>query len=156
MRSIFLKIFLWFWLTMVLVALAFVFVWSLENDATPSRQSLTADAVGLYASSAAQAYEANGATAAEQSLQHLQKTFGIRAALLSENMQTVAGTLESVDQQLAANANSSGQTQFDTSGNFAEVATVVQGPSGKKYVLAAELPRRTSGLFRGSAGQQLL
>ncbi|HKR31839.1 MAG TPA: hypothetical protein VJT08_15260, partial [Terriglobales bacterium] len=69
MRSIFLKIFLWFWLTMVLVALGFVFVWSLENDAAPSRQSLTADAVGLYASSAAQAYEANGRAAADHSLQ---------------------------------------------------------------------------------------
>src|SRR5690348_16311975 len=156
MRSIFLKIFLWLWLTMVLIALAFVFVWSLENNAAPSRESLTADAVGLYASSAAQAYEASGASAAEQSVQHLQKTFGIRAALLSENMQTVAGTLESVDQQLAANANSSGQTQFEVRGNFADVAAEAQGPSGKKYVLVAELPRRTSGLFRGSAGQQLL
>src|SRR5690349_4541197 len=112
MRSIFLKIFLWFWLTMVLIALAFVFVWSLENDAAPSRQSLTADAVGLYASSAAQAYEVNGASAAGQSLQHLQKTFGIRAALLSENAEILAGTLDSVDQELVANANSSGQTQF--------------------------------------------
>lgn len=156
MRSIFLKIFLWFWLTMVLVALAFVFVWSLENDAAPSRQSLMADAVGLYASSAAQAYELNGTGAAEQSLQHLQQSFGIRAALLSENMQILAGTLESADQQIAAKAQSSGETQFDTRGNFAAVATVVQGPSGKKYVLVAELPRRTSGLFRGSASQQLL
>ena len=156
MRSIFLKIFLWFWLTMVLVALAFVFVWSLENNAAPSRESLTADAVGLYASSVAQAYEANGASAAEQSLQHLQKTFGIRAALLSENMQALVGTLENVDQQLVVNAKSSGQTEFEMRGNFAEVAAVAQGPSGKKYVLLAELPRRTSGLFRGSASQQVL
>lgn len=156
MRSIFLKIFLWFWLTMVLIALAFVFVWSLENEAAPSRQSLTADAVGLYASSAAQTYEARGAIAADQSLQLLQQSFGIRAALLSGNMQTVAGTLDSADQQLAAKAKSSGQAQFDMRGNFAEVAAVSEGPSGKKYLLIAELPRRTSGLFRGSAGQHLL
>jgi two-component system sensor histidine kinase CpxA len=156
MRSIFLKIFLWFWLTMVLVALGFVFVWNLENNAAPSRESLTADAVGLYASSAAQAYEANGATAAEQSLQHLQKTFGIRAALLGENMQSVVGTLDRADQRLVASAKSSGQTQFEVRGNFAEVAAVAQGRSGKNYVLIAQLPRRTSGLFRGSAGQQLL
>ena len=156
MRSIFLKIFLWFWLTMVLIALSFVFVWSLENDTTPSRQSLTADAVGLYASSAAQAYEANGRAAADQSLQHLQQSFGIRAALLSENMQIIAGTLDSIDQQLAANANATGQTQINMRGNFAEVAANAQAFSGKKYVLIAELPRRTSGLFRGSARQQLL
>ncbi|SRR5579884_23577 len=156
MRSIFLKIFFWFWLTMVLVALGFVFVWSLENNAAPSRESLTADAVGLYASSAAQAYETNGAIAAKQPLKHLQQTFGIRAALLNENMQTVAATLDSIDQQLAANAKSSGQTQFGLHENFAEVAAIAQGLSGKKYVLVAELPRRTPGLFRGSAGQQLL
>jgi two-component system, OmpR family, sensor histidine kinase CpxA len=156
MRSIFLKIFLWFWLTMVLIALAFVFVWSLENDTTPSRQSLTADAVGLYGSSAAQAYELNGAAAAEQSLKHLQQNFGIRAALLSENMQNLASTLDNADQRLASVAKLSGQTQFEMRGNFAEVATVAQGPSGKKYVFIAELPRRTSGLFRGSASQQLL
>lgn len=141
---------------MVLVALGFVFVWSVENNAAPSRESLTADAVGLYASSAAQAYEANGAIAAEQSLQHLHQTFGIRAALLSDNMQVVAGTLDSIDQQLVASAKSGGQTQFDMRGNFAKVAAVAQGPSGRNYVLMAELPRRTSGLFRGSAGQQLL
>ena len=141
---------------MVLVALAFVFVWSLENDTAPSRQSLTADAVGLYASSAAQAYELNGTAAAEQSLQHLQQSFGIRAALLSENMQNLAGTLDSSEQQLVTKAKASGQTQIDTRGNFAEVATVAQGPSAKKYLFVAELPRRTSGLFRGSAGQQLL
>lgn len=156
MRSIFLKIFLWFWLTVVLIALAFVFVWSLENDTTPSRQSITADAVGLYASSAAQAYEANGATAAEQSLRHLQQSFGIRAALLSENMHALAGSLASADQQLAANAKSRGKMQIDMRGDFAEMATLVSGPSGKNYVLVAELPRRTSGLFRGSVSQQLL
>lgn len=156
MRSIFLKIFLWFWLTMVLVALGFVFVWSLENDAAPFRQSLTADAVGLYAASAAQAYEANGRAAADKSLQHLQQSFGIRAALLCENMQIAAGTLDTIDQQLAANANSTGQTQIDMRGNFAEVAAIAQAPSGKKYVLIAQLPRRTSGLFRGSVSQQLL
>jgi|SRR5581483_3077416 len=156
MRSIFLKIFLWFWLTMVLVALAFVFVWSLENDTAPSRQSLTADAVGLYAFSAAQAYETNGAAAAEQLLNHLQQSLGIRAALLGDNMQALASTLDNADQQLATVAKSSGQTQFEMRGNFAEVATVAQGPSGKKYVFIAELPRRTSGLFRGTASQQLL
>ena len=141
---------------MVLVALGFVFVWSLENDAAPSRQSLTADAVALYASSAAQAYEANGRAAADESLQHLRQTFEIRAALLGENMQLLAGSFEAIDQQLAAKASATGQTQINMRGNFAQVAATAQAPSGKKYVFIAELPRRTPGLFRGSASQQLL
>jgi two-component system, OmpR family, sensor histidine kinase CpxA len=41
-------------------------------------------------------------------------------------------------------------------GDFADLAAVATGPSGKKYVFVAQLPRRASGLFRGSASQQLL
>lgn len=156
MRSIFLKIFLWFWLTMVLIALAFVFVWNLENDEAPSRQSLTADSVALYASSAAQNFETSGSTAAGQSLQRLQENFGIRATLLDNSLHALAGRWNSADQELAANAKSSGQAQIAMRGNFAEVAVIAQGPSGKKYVFVAEVPRRSSGLFRGSIGQQLL
>lgn len=156
MRSIFLRIFLWFWLTMVLIALAFVFLWNLENDAAPSRQSLTADAVALYASSAAQEFETNGTSAAEQSLQYLEQSFGIRAALLDDSLHALAGKFDSGDQELAANARSSAQAQTIMRGSFAEVAITAQGPSGRKYVFVAELPRRTSGLFRGSTSQQLL
>src|SRR6185437_9096864 len=55
-----------------------------------------------------------------------------------------------------ADVKSSGQAQITMRGNFAEVAAMAQGPSGKEYVFVAELPRRTSGLFRGSTTQQLL
>jgi two-component system, OmpR family, sensor histidine kinase CpxA len=156
MRSIFVKIFLWFWLTMVLIALAFVFVWNLENDATPSRQSLTADAVAMYASSAAQSFELSGPQATEQLLRDLRQRSGVRASLLNEDLQPLIGELNSQDATLARNAKSTGQTQFLTRGNFADAAAFVQSSSGRKYVLIAELPRRTSGLFRGSASQQLL
>jgi len=156
MRSIFVKIFLWFWLTMVLIALAFVFVWNLENDASPSRQSLTADAVAMYASTAAQSFESSGPQATQQLLQNLRQSSGVRASLLNEDLEPLIGELNSQDAALARSAKSTGQTQFLTRGNFAEAAALVQSSSGRKYVLIAELPRRTSGLFRGSASQQLL
>lgn len=156
MRSIFVKIFLWFWLTMVLIALAFVFVWNLENEANPSRQSLTADAVAMYASSAAQSFELSGPQATGQLLQHLRQSSGVRATLLNEDLQPLVGEMDSHDAVLARNAKATGQTQFLTRGDFADAAALVQTPSGRQYVLIAELPRRTSGLFRGSASQQLL
>ena len=156
MRSIFVKIFLWFWLTMVLIALSFVFVWNLENDASPSRQSLTADAVAMYASTAAQSFELSGPHETEQLLQHLRQSSGVRASLLNEDLQPLVGELDAQDAALARNAKSTGQTQFLTRGDFADASAFVQSSSGRKYVLIAELPRRTSGLFRGSASQQLL
>jgi two-component system, OmpR family, sensor histidine kinase CpxA len=156
MRSLFLKIFLWFWLTMVLIALAFVFVWNLESDANPSRQSLTGDAVGLYAASAAQVFEANGAQAANNFLAQLNQTSHIDAALLDSNLHVVAGELQNPDRRLLQSALSTGQTQIEIHGDFAFAATTAETQSGRKYLLAAELPRRAPGIFRGSVRQQLL
>jgi two-component system sensor histidine kinase CpxA len=156
MRSLFLKIFLWFWFTMVLIALAFVFIWNLESDTNPSRQSMTGDAVALYAASAAQVFEANGAQGANNFLRQLNQTSRIRAVLLDNNLHAVAGQLENGDPTLLQSVVSTGQTQIDVHGDFAFAATIAETPSSRKYVLAAELPRRAPGIFRGSLKQQLL
>jgi signal transduction histidine kinase len=154
-RSIFLKIFLWFWLTMVLIALAFVFIWSLESDAAPSRQSLTSDAVALYAGSAAETFESKGVQPANALLQHLNEDFHVRAALLDQNLQTIAG-VANPDPRLLQTAKVTLQTQITSRGDFAYAVAPAQTPSGKRYFFAAELPRRTTGLFRGSLQQQLV
>jgi two-component system, OmpR family, sensor histidine kinase CpxA len=156
MRSIFLKIFLWFWLTMVLIALAFAVVLNLESEANPSRQSLTGSAVAMYAASAAQIYEARGPQAAEDFLRHLSESSHIRAALLGDNSQRLAGELTNPDPELLGLATSTGQTQIEMHGSFAYAVSSTRGESGKRYIFAAELPRRTPGIFRGSLHQQLL
>ena len=156
MRSIFLKIFLWFWLTMVLIALAFAVVLNLESEANPSRQSLTGDAVALYAASAAEVFEARGAQAAEDFLRRLNESSHIRAVLLAGDSQRLAGELEKPDPELLTQATSTGQTQIEMRGSFAYAVAMAESASGKRYVLAAELPRRAPGIFRGSVRQQLL
>lgn len=141
---------------MVLIALAFVFIWNLESDTNPSRQSMTGDAVALYAASAAQVFEANGAQGANNFLRQLNQTSRIRAVLLDNNLHAVAGQLENGDPTLLQSVVSTGQTQIDVHGDFAFAATIAETPSSRKYVLAAELPRRAPGIFRGSLKQQLL
>jgi len=156
MRSIFLRIFLWFWITMVLIALTFAFLWNLESEANPSRLSLTRDAVALYAASTAEVFEAHGEQVANKILQHLNQSSQIRAVLLTDALQPLAGDLPNSDWSLLPLAISTGQTQISTRADFAYAVTVTQSASGKKYVFAAELPRRAPGILRGSLRQQLL
>lgn len=156
MRSIFLKIFLWFWLTMVLIALAFAVVLNLESEVNPTRQSLTGDAVALYASSAAEVFERHGAQAASDFLRQLNQSSHIRAVLLSDDLHNLAGDLANPDSDLLAQAKSTGQTQIEMHGNFAFAVAPTQSVSGKRYLFAAELPRRAPGIFRGTLRQQLL
>src|SRR5690349_11311760 len=133
MRSIFLKIFLWFWLTMVLIALAFAVVLNLESEANPSRQSLTGDAVAMYAASAAEVFEARGPQAADEFLHHLNESSHIRAMLLGSDSHPLAGELKNLDSEHIAQASSTGQTQIDTrGGGFAYAVAVAQGASGKR------------------------
>jgi two-component system sensor histidine kinase CpxA len=156
-RSIFLKIFLWFWLTMVLIALAFVFVWSLESEAAPSRQSLTANALGLYAGLAARTFESEGLQATNNLMQRLSLDSRGHAVLLDEGLRSLGGDLANPDSETLQSAKATGQPQIASRGELLYVVTTTQGPSGKRYFLAAQLPRRTSGgIFRGSPQQQFL
>lgn len=156
MRSIFLKIFLWFWLTMVLIALSFAVVLNLESEANPSRQSLTGNAVAMYAASAAEVFEDHGAQEADDFLRRLNESSHIQAVLLGANSQPLAGDLKDPDSELVKQAISTGQTQIEMHAGFAYAAAIGQTASGKRYVLAAQLPRRAPGIFRGSVQQQLL
>ena len=122
MRSIFLKIFLWFWLTMVLIALAFAVVLNLESEATPSRQSLTSDAVALYGASAVEVFEARGRGAAADLLERLHQSSHIRAALFTADLKDVAGQAPDPDPDLLRQAAASGQVETEMRGNFAYVA----------------------------------
>ena len=126
MRSIFLKIFLWFWLTMVLIALSFAVVLNLESEANPSRQSLTGNAVAMYAASAAEVFEDHGPQAVEDFLRRLNESSHIRAVLLGANSQRLAGDLKDPDSELVARAISTGQTQIEMHAGFAPLAREVK------------------------------
>src|SRR5690242_9619186 len=130
MRSIFLKIFLWFWLTMVLIALSFAVVLNLESEANPQRQSLTGNAVAMYAASTAEVFETHGAQAAEDFLRRLNESSHIQAALLGDNSQALAGNLKASDPELLAQATSTGQTQIEMRGSLVDVVAVAQSASG--------------------------
>ena len=94
MRSLFLKIFLWFWATQVVIALAVATILSvsIQPELVASRWRATAgDAIALYAESAAEVYERGGAAGAAAFLSRLEGTSRIHATLRDERGAILAG-----------------------------------------------------------------
>src|SRR5690348_7493906 len=94
MRSLFLKIFLWFWVTVVAVGAALVITWSMQSEVVTSRwRASTSDAIKIYAQSAAEEVDRYGPAALNNYLQRLDSSAHIRAALLDDSGQTIAGRM---------------------------------------------------------------
>lgn len=103
MRSLFLKIFLWFWATVVVVGAALVITWSMQSEVVTSRwRASTSDAVKIYAQSAAEEVDRYGVDALNNYLQRLDSSAHIRAALLDETGQPIAGKLDETGRALEA------------------------------------------------------
>src|SRR4051794_27523528 len=91
-RSLFLKIFLWYWATVLLVGLAVASVWALQPEMIVSRwRAATSEAITIYAQSAAEEFDRFGLAPLNNYFQRLRTTSRIRAALLDENGALIAG-----------------------------------------------------------------
>src|ERR1041384_2368448 len=85
MRSLFLKVFLWFWLAMALVIGAFLLV----NELSRNRQRFPHDALtdrytALIAQTAAGTYERDGQMGLVHYLAHVEHVTGLRGRLFDE------------------------------------------------------------------------
>ncbi len=68
MRSLFLKIFLFFWITVLLIGVAIVVTWSLQPEIVFTRwQALITEALATHAQNAAEIFERQGPAAAANS-----------------------------------------------------------------------------------------
>jgi signal transduction histidine kinase len=149
MRSLFLKIFLWFWLTMVFVGLTLVITWSMQPEIVISRwRASTSDALMLYAQTAAEEADRYGPTALSNYLQRLHTTTRMHAALLDDQGQVIAGEASPRLRELARQTVAGGLPQFSVSGADALAAHRTEGPSGRNYIFVAEMPRGPFGAFR--------
>ncbi len=149
MRSLFLKIFLWFWVTLVLVGAALVITWGIQPDIIVARwRGATSDAVALYAQSAAEDLDRYGLAALQNYLQRLDSSSHIRAALYGENLQLIAGKESPVGREVATHAGVNGEPAFSIQQNTAVVSQRTLGPSGRTYILVAEMPRAPFSPFR--------
>ncbi|MBV8205676.1 MAG: HAMP domain-containing protein [Acidobacteria bacterium] len=155
MRSLFLKIFLAFWLTAVLVELALVLAWSLEPEQVVQRwRSLTGDALAIYATSAAQIAEKEGPRPLAAYLDRLHSNYRIHAVLLDAEGNPLNGSVTAEERKLALSAQTTGSPELLIKSRQAIGAQRATGPSGKAYILVAELPRRSVGPFSGPFSRQ--
>jgi len=149
MRSLFLKIFLWFGLAMVLANVAsFATGVLVERRFQPPRNSPMASTIGILAQTAADTYERDGATALNAFLKRAEQSSGIKATLLNEQRASLGSTqdLDSSVSELASRTSNQSKLVYDFpppgSRNIrpAQAAQLVQTQSGANFILVARLP----------------
>ncbi|HYA95011.1 MAG TPA: ATP-binding protein [Terriglobales bacterium] len=142
MRSLFLKIFLFFWITVLLIGIAVVVTWSLQPEIVFTRwQALMTEALSTHAQNAAEMMERQGPAAAASYLQRLNRVGRMQTALLDEHGHTILGSPSGEAARVGARAVETGQAVFEMKPHIAYSAQLGVAPSGHHYVLVAEMPR---------------
>jgi two-component system sensor histidine kinase CpxA len=155
MRSLFLKIFLWFWLAMVLVVVATAVMFAIRRETAISHWRATmGNAMGLYAQKAAHDYEEHGDTALRDNLRGIDANAEVHAAMLDATGAPLLPPRGShTPRELVQQALASDQLAFTMIGPDGYGAQRVTSPSGRKYVLVVHIPPQALG-FRLSPGKQ--
>lgn len=145
MRSLFIRIFLWFWAaTVLLVSVLLGTVYLTEPDVqTPHWRSLTRSFLHIYSQEAAFRYEWHGCDGVRSFFEH-QNPFpelGKTGVLTDASGRSLCGApLSQGSEQFASQARSVSYSLFRRGDNSSLTATKAAGPSGKIYVLLIELP----------------
>lgn len=140
MRSLFLRILLWFGLAMVTAAVAsFVVGVIAERRAREMAPPHLVQAFGVYSQTAADVLERDGPGAVAAYLQRVGQASGIHAVLIDEHGTEVSGRpVPAGAQELARKARERMSFVNDLSGSRPLNAQAVRSPKGATYVLIAE------------------
>lgn len=165
MRSLFLKIFLYFLLIIFLVSAAVVLLTFFRDQEFPplAHQNFARAAIAKYGRDAIREYEREGLEELHEYVEDLREESGIQLLLFDHLAQPL--TYDRVPrrmQHMAQRALRSGEVVFPMMGARNGLASLVKGLSGKTYVVAMNLPERPSkrhlfrGITHGFLGWQLL
>ncbi len=142
MRTLFLKIFIWFWLAMALVVLAHAVSTMMVFDETPRR--MLEGEVTMLGLTVAEKYEREGKAGADDYLSLLERTKRTRAYLFDENAIEVAGReappkVKEMAQSLVAGEDFG----FIQTARTDYAARRVNAPGGRQFIVVGERPRPT-------------
>jgi len=142
MRSLFLRVFLWFGIAMVLVNVAsFATGIFAERRFQQPRNHPLAPMTGLLAQTAVETLERDGPTALHSYLQRLENTSAVRAVVLNEQGESVSGEpVSSEMKSLAGRVSESSPFAFAFPGPPERAVQFVRSPSGTAYVMVARFP----------------
>ncbi|MBC7908904.1 MAG: HAMP domain-containing protein, partial [Pyrinomonadaceae bacterium] len=157
--SLFLKIFLWFWLAMALVAMA-IAVSTATMQTEPlvaSWRVVAADALAIYATSAAEAFEREGQAGLAAYLERMERQARVRAVVFDEQGREISGRVAPERaRELAQRAGQSGEPEFEFVGAHTLGAQRAWGAGGARYVLVAEVERSRFAPLRAEPRTRLL
>jgi len=165
MRSLFLKIFLYFLLIILLVSTTVVVLTYFRDQEFPplAQQSFARQAMAEYGRGAIQAFESGGVAGLESFSTDLVEKSGIHLILFDPNGQAL--TRKRVPrrmQHMVQRAMRSGEVVMPMMGARNGLASAVRAPSGKTYFVVIKLPERPpsrqllKGVTHGFLGWQLL
>lgn len=142
MRSLFLKVFLWFWLAMVLIVGALVVTSYLtRSERGPRPPQFVAGVMWVYTQSAVASYERGGAEALTEFLNHAERDAGIRARLFDAEGRELSGRAAAAEEQeVAAEAVRTARPATRRSGSLIYEAQPAPARGQPRYVFVAAFP----------------
>jgi two-component system sensor histidine kinase CpxA len=141
MRSLFLKIFLWFWATAILTGTALVLTFVLQHGAVPARwRAMLADTARFSGTLAVEAFERGGTAAAAAYLERLEHNSRVRACVFDQAGHPIAGESCATFKDTAARVAASRTPDFTFRYGIARVGMILTATSGRQYIFATELP----------------
>jgi signal transduction histidine kinase len=144
MRSLFLKIFLWFWITVIATGIALVVTWIILQPKNVQSQIQTFMANTAWASGtvAVDELEREGPSAASAYMQGFGQKSHLKSCLFDTSGQAISGTECAIFDGVVAHAPGSGEPGFTSRHGLARVAVKLQGRSGRQYIYAIEAAER--------------
>jgi two-component system, OmpR family, sensor histidine kinase CpxA len=144
MRSLFLKIFLWFWITVIAAGIALVATWIILQPKNVQSQIQTTLAGAAWASGngAVDVLEREGSSAASVYMQEFSQRSHLKTCLFDTSGQAISGSDCAMFDGVVAHAAASDDPVIASRHGFARVAVKLQGKSGRQYIYAVEEAER--------------
>lgn len=157
-RSLFLKIFLWFWATVIATGIALILTFILQPRSVPSRWHATLMETARYSGAiAVEEAERGGASAASAYIERIERETHLQTCLFDLAGSLIAGNGCESFQGMISHVMASKMSDFDMRYGIARVALPLQGSSGHEYIFATQLPagpRAALGINRAAIALQ--
>ncbi|MCU1293673.1 MAG: Signal transduction histidine kinase, partial [Bryobacterales bacterium] len=140
-RSLFLKIFLWFWATVIVTGIALILTFIFQPRSVPSQWHATlmetAHSSGTIAVNEA---ERGGDSAAAAYIERIEEETHLRTCLFDMAGGLVAGSDCGSFQTMTSHVTAAKPSNFSMRYGIARVAVRLKGSNGHEYIFATELP----------------
>jgi two-component system sensor histidine kinase CpxA len=141
-RSLFLKIFLWFWATVIVTGVALIATWIIlqPKNAPAQSQTTLGDAAWVSGTSIIDALERQGPAAASEYLAQVSQNTHMKSCLFDPAGNIIAGGNCALFSDVGAIRTASGSPAINSKHGFARVFVSLRGKNGRQYIYAVGAP----------------